>query len=175
MTVPLRGNVPKDCGSQTAQHITERLQALERESAGRGSTYVTPATPTFGAGTVTGGAGSDGGSGGGTPSGLTDHGALTGLLDDDHPQYAQHGEPTLALPHQHGVDDVPGLEHRFLGRLEKARALPHTHTPEELDLDSRFSRRGERMMSPHPHIVADISDLRPDDEQFILAFRMFGG
>jgi hypothetical protein len=38
--------------------------------------------------------------------GITDHGALTGLGDDDHPQYAKEGYPAPVLPHQHMMADV---------------------------------------------------------------------
>jgi hypothetical protein len=34
---------------------------------------------------------------------------LTGLEDDDHPQYAKEGYPARPLPHQHAMTDVPDL------------------------------------------------------------------
>ena len=91
-------------------------------------------------------------------------------------QYLQRGEQTQPQPHAHNPDDVVGLEHRFLRRLEPARALPHVHAPEELGLDSRFYRRGERVPpNAHGHVMADVADLRPDDVQFVIAAQMFGG
>ena len=171
MSVSVRGKVPSGWSDQTARHITERLQALERALAGGAQVFLSPSIPTFGTGTVPP---SGGGGGGGT--GVTDHGGLTGLADDDHTQYALRGEPTQAKPHDHQPDDVVGLEQRFIRRGESARALPHVHTAEELDLDARFYRRGERVPpNQHNHVMADVSNLRPDDEQFVLAGRMFGG
>lgn len=151
MSPKVQGRVPTKWSDATAKHITERLRALEKAVAGGQDVFQSPAVPTFGSGTVTGGAGSGGGGGGGTSTGVTDHGALTGLLDSDHPQYIVHDERTRAHPHQHTSEDLVGLEHKFLRRLERS-------PPER-----------------HGHIVADVSDLRPDDEQFVLASRMFGG
>lgn len=178
MTVPVRGTIRLVNGRITekvAAEIGERLIALEKALQGTGAaiTIPSPAAPAFGGG-APGGPGTPGLPGTpGTP-GATDHGALTGLEDDDHGQYLHRLDGLK--PHAHSPDDVVGLEHRFLRRLEPARALPHVHAPEELGLDSRFYRRGERVQPhPHNHITADVSDLRPDDVQFVLAARMFGG
>ena len=157
MTVAVRGRVPiRQDGRFTdgeATHIAERLQALERAIAGSGSTFLAPSTPTFGSGPIissgsgagSGGGGGGGGTGGGTT--VTDHGALTGLEDDDHPQYA--GRFDSVKPHSHGPFDVAGLE-------------------------SRFPNRFERIVFPHSHMMGDVPDLRPDDAQFVIAGRIYG-
>lgn len=173
MSVTVQGRVPRKWGDEAVSHLTRRLQILERALAGGADRFLAPSVPTFGSGTVSGGAGSSP-SGGTSPGGSTggNHGALTGLLDDDHPQYAPR---SMAFgPHQHDVGDVVNIESQFLRRLESFRA--HTHRPEELDLDSRFYRRGERVPTEaHTHSIAEMSDLNPADMQFILASRIFGG
>jgi hypothetical protein len=166
MSVTVQGSVPSDWNDQTAAHIARRLQALERAFTGASKGFVAPSYPSFGSGVPQGGTTIIQGGGG-----VTDHGALTGLLDDDHPQYAPAGQQMSPTPHQHNPDDVAGLEHRFLRRGESARALPHVHSAEEFGFDSRFYRRGERVPpEAHAHV-----ELRPDDAQFVLASRMFGG
>lgn len=72
MTVAVRGRVPrwgKDSAAEmAAQHIQERLQALERALAGGAPQFLSPAAPTFGSGPVvaTGGGAGTGGSGSGS-------------------------------------------------------------------------------------------------------------
>lgn len=176
--VQVRGNIKArqdgKFDDRLAATIGERLIALEKAIRGTAAGFTAPELPSFGPGSPAGTPGAPGPPGApGTP-GVTDHGALTGLEDDDHPQYLHRGQG--APPHAHGPDDVPGLEQRFLRRGEPAPALPHTHTPESLDLDARFYRRPERVPpAPHPHVMADVADLRPDDAQFVLSARIFGG
>ena len=149
--VQVRGNLKArpdgKFDDRLAATIGERLIALEKANRGGGSTFVSPAVPAFGGGSP-GAPGAPGPPGPpGTP-GVTDHGALTGLEDDDHPQYV----------------------HRAQG------PVPHVHTAESLGLDAQFYRRPERVPpQPHSHRMADVADLRPDDAQFVLASRMFGG
>lgn len=174
MTVPVRGSIRYDPRGAWLEEISRRLIALEKASGGTastaaGPTFAAPATPAFGGGSSGGPS-----SGGSSPTGTSDHGALTGLQDDDHPQYAPVG--AAISQHQHVPDDIVALEHRFLRRLEPARPLPHGHSAEELQLDSRFYRRGERVRpEAHAHVMGDVADLFPNDAQFILASRIFGG
>jgi hypothetical protein len=49
------------------------------------------------------------------------------------------------------VDEVVGVEHRFIRRLERASPAAHSHA------------------------MIDVVDLRPDSDQFVLASRVFGG
>ena len=174
MTVAVRGRVPRwaagDKAEHAAQHIQERLQALERALAGGAPTFLAPSVPIFGGGPVPGG-GSGGGGGGGGGGGVTDHGLLAGLLDDDHPQYVEFGEPLQIGPHQHGPFDVAGLEGRFVNRGERVLP-PHTHGPQDI-LGS--DQRQRVQMVAHPHVMGDVADLRGDDVQFVLASRIFGG
>jgi hypothetical protein len=146
MSVPVRGSIRPDKNNRWLEEISRRIIALEKASGGAASvtpTFASPATPAFGSG-------SSGGSSTTVITGATDHGALTGKDDDDHPQYHKRGEP--------------------------AAALPHLHTAEELGLDPRFYRRGESVpANPHTHRVTDVVDLRADDEQFVVAGKMFGG
>lgn len=146
MSLPVRGSIKFDQSGRWLEEISRRIIALEKASGGAAPaspTFASPATPAFGGG-------SSGGSSTTIITGVTDHGALTGLGDDDHPQYPQRGE--------------------------SAPPLPHVHSPEELGLDSRFYRRGERVQpNAHAHTTRDIVDLRPDDAQFVIAARVFGG
>ena len=149
--VQVRGNLKArpdgKFDDRLAATIGERLIALEKANRGGGSAFVSPTVPAFGGGGP-GPAGPAGAPGAPGAPGATDHGALTGLEDDDHPQYV----------------------HREQG------AVPHVHTPESLGLDSQFSRRFERAQpQAHPHRMADVADLRPDDVQFVISARMFGG
>lgn len=57
MSVTVRGRVPDKWGKEAVSHLTRRLQALERALAGGRDRFLTPATPAFGAGAVSGGAG----------------------------------------------------------------------------------------------------------------------
>lgn len=151
MTVAVRGRVPRwstdEKAEQSAQHIQERLQALERALAGGAPTFTAPSMPIFGSGPVSGG-GSGGGSGSGTGGGgVTDHGALTGRGDDDHPHYALRLE---GMPHSHAAHEVVGMD--------------------------LYQQRGENVhAAQHVHSKAEIVDLRSDDEQFVIAGKMFGG
>lgn len=66
------------------------------------------------------------GSGGG---GATDHGALTGLADDDHPQYHNNtrGDARYALlGHGHAISDVSGLQSALDGKQPIAAVLTNT-------------------------------------------------
>lgn len=153
MTVAVRGRVPRwstdEKAEQSAQHIQERLQALERALAGGAPTFVAPAVPIFGGGPVPGGGSGGGGGGGGGIGvpGVTDHGALTGLGDDDHPQYALRLEGTR---HSHATQEIVGMD--------------------------LYQQRGESVhAAQHVHSKSEIVDLRPDDEQFVIAGKMFGG
>lgn len=156
MTVAVRGRVPRwdktPEADRAAQHIQERLQALERALAGGAPQFTNPTVPTFGSGPIVapGGGGGGGGTGGGstTTPGVTDHGLLTGLADDDHPQYAQQWQDLYPSPHTHDSFDVNGLEGRFIQRGEGVEV--------------------------HQHSMADVTDLRANDAQFILAVELFG-
>jgi len=150
--VQVRGNLKArpdgKFDDRLAATIGERLIALEKANRDAVGGFVSPGVPAFGAGNP-GAPGSPGAPGAPGASGVTDHGGLTGLEDpEDHPQYV----------------------HRAQG------PVPHVHTAESLGLDAQFYRRGERVSpQPHPHLMADVADLRPDDAQFVLASRMFGG
>ena len=175
--VQVRGNLKArpdgKFDDRLAATIGERLIALEKANRDAVGGFVSPGVPAFGAGNP-GAPGSPGAPGAPGASGVTDHGGLTGLEDDDHPQYVQREQGPV--PHVHGPDDVAGLEQRFLRRGESAPALPHVHTSESLGLDAQFYRRPERVPAqPHSHVMAEVADFRPDDAQFILASRVFGG
>ena len=147
MSVTVRGRVPSQWNDQTVAHLTERLRALETAAAGGARGFTSPAAPPFGPGAGTVVVVSPGG--GGPSGGVTDHGALSGLGDDDHSQYAQHGEDARALPHSHMTEDVSGLD-----QLRAQRQIPHVHRVEDLQcLDP-----GSRMPRPHGHVVTDLAD-----------------
>jgi hypothetical protein len=65
MSVTVQGKVPRKWDDHTVDHITRRLQTLERAIAGGAQAFLAPSTPSFGPGTVTGGAGGGGGGAGG--------------------------------------------------------------------------------------------------------------
>lgn len=168
MSVPVRGKVPSKWDDQTARHITERFQALERALAGGAPVFLSPAIPTFGSGTVV--PGGPGGGGGG----VTDHGALTGLADDDHPQYALRGEQDTLQPHVHGEHDVRGLENRLVVRGESVRPSAHTHGTQDVVGSDEFVRRGESVRTTaHRHVLADVAD--HNLWEMMLWQRVFGG
>lgn len=123
MTVPVRGSIRLDRNSRWLEEISRRIIALEKASGGAASvtpTFASPATPAFGSG-------SSGGSSTTIVTGATDHGALTGLGDDDHPFYLEFLEPAVPRPHVHGPDDVLLLDQRFYRRGEQAHPAPHDH------------------------------------------------
>ena len=154
--VPLRGRSVKADRSgkftdRLASAINERFHAIERALLGTGIPTV-PKSSLPGGGTGSGSSGGSGGGGGGgggtspTPT-VTDHGALTGLADDDHPQYAQKGMLMDPKPHVHSTADIIGLLDE-IGLLMRLQA--HTHRVDEI------------------HGAAD-------DSQVILAGQIFGG
>ena len=103
MSVPVRGSIRLDKTGRWLEEISRRIIALEKASGGAASvtpSFASPATPAFGSG-------SSGGSSTTTITGATDHGALTGLGDDDHPQYAQAG---VTETHSHSRHDIADLQ-----------------------------------------------------------------
>lgn len=78
-------------------------------------------------------------SGGGGGGGVTDHGALTGLADDDHTQYhtdARGDARYSALGHGHVISDVTGLQTALDGKA----AASHTHTATEISDSTAVGR-----------------------------------
>jgi len=133
VSVPVRGTIRASEGftERVASEIGERLIALEKDARGAGDIYTSPAAPPFGGGAA-GAPGTPGAPGApGTP-GATDHGALTGLLDDDHPQYAQREEQMDVIPHVHGAGELYGLEGRFAERIEALSTPPHVHATRDI-------------------------------------------
>lgn len=128
MSVKVQGRVPTRWDDSTAKHITERFRALEKAVAGGQDVFRSPATSPFGPG-APGAPGAPGPPG--TP-GVTDHGALTGLEDNDHPQYVLHEEQAKPEPHVHGELDVQGLENRFVQRGESVTPHGHVHLMADL-------------------------------------------
>lgn len=155
MSVPVRGQIKADregrFTEKLAAEIGARLIALEKAIRGASpDVFTSPSVPSFGSGS-SGGSSSGGGGGSSSTPGVTDHGALTGLADDDHPQYVEQLEPAVPRPHTHGPDDVLLLDQRFYRRGEPARPAPHIHRK------------------------ADVPDVRPDDIEVVIAARIFGG
>lgn len=175
MTLPVRGPVRanKDgkFDDRLAASIGERLIALEKTVSAAFGEFAAPTAPSFGGG-APGSPGAPGPPGTPGTSGVTDHGALTGLEDNDHPQYVQQLEPAATRPHTHSPDDVIALDQRFYRRGESARPAPHVHNPEDV---AGLDQKAQNQRTPHAHMMADVADLRPEDAQFILASKMFGG
>lgn len=80
----------------------------------------------------------DGLEGGGGEPGATDHGALTGLADDDHPQYQTESEVDAQVAS--GIDD------------HEAEANPHPGYLTQAEADALYAD------DPHTHLEADITD-----------------
>jgi hypothetical protein len=165
--IPVRGRVPGQWNDSTAQHLTERLQAIERALSGGAQVFSTPASPAYGAGSgavVTAVAGAVAGTGpGAVGGGVSDHGLLTGLGDNDHPQYSlneQGIEPPIM--HVHGEFDVIGLESRFVTRGEQVDPLPHPHGIADVrGTENEYVRRNEAALAEsHRHMLADIADFQ---------------
>jgi len=87
-----------------AATIGERLIALEKANRGTAAGFTAPELPAFGPGSPGGAPGEPGPPGPG--GGVTDHGALTGLEDDDHPQYLQYGYPVMPQAHVHSDEEL---------------------------------------------------------------------
>lgn len=145
MTVPVRGTIRpvnrtvtfkdgdgkmvtltlSELSERTASEIGERLVALEKDTRGAGEAGIlSPGAVPFGPGADTNVTNVTN-----IVEGTTDHGALTGLLDDDHPQYVQHGEKVHPKPHQHQTGPAVDLtyEPSGPGTSTLVAAADHTH------------------------------------------------
>lgn len=157
--IPVRGRVPRDWTDKTAAHLTDRLQAIERELSGARPTFTTPSRPTFGSGSgATPPSGSGGTSGSGAGGGVTDHGALTGLLDDDHPIYQLRGEESEPSPHVHLEPEIQGLDARFVQRNEAVLPEAHLHLASDV-VGLPPQNEG---LEAHVHVARDVVDLPQD-------------
>lgn len=90
-------------------------------------------------------------SGGG---GVTDHGALTGLADDDHTQYqteARGDARYAALVHTHSISNVTGLQTALDGK----QSVGDYATVDELD-DGLATKAN----TVHTHAIADVTGLQ---------------
>jgi len=170
VSVPVRGTLHANKeGKFTEQHaaaIGKRLIALEKAWAGASPSYVSPSAPSFGGGAP----GTPGAPGAPGAPGTTDHGALTGLLDDDHPQYVPHGQEAEPNPHLHGAAEIVGLEARFEERIEALSPVPHVHRAEDV---RGIETPVDYQPAPHVHSMNDIADFDP--AQIMLFVEVFGG
>ena len=94
-------------------------------------------------------------SSGGGGGGVTDHGALTGLADDDHPQYhtdARGDARYSQLGHGHAIADVTGLQTALDGKA----ASSHTHAI--ADVTGLQTALDGKAASSHTHTASQISD-----------------
>ena len=145
--ISVQGRVPRSWNDETVSHITRRLVALERELAGGRERFLAPSIPTFGSGTVTGGAGAT------APSPPPDP------TPEEEPM-----APAEALSHQHVHHP-----HEILGIVNEIRRylgypIPHSHSAQEIhDLQNIPKREPVDMPK------------NPADAQEILAAQVFGG
>jgi hypothetical protein len=151
MSVFVQGRVPRQWNDETVSHLTRRLVALERELAGGTSgrdRFLSPAVPSFGSGTVSGGAGTT------APSPAP-------------PATEPTVEPTVAaeaLSHQHTHPPHEILEIVTEIRRQLGYPAPHSHSSQEIhDLQN----------IPQRHPVEEPKN--PADAQEILASQVFGG
>jgi hypothetical protein len=161
MSVTIKGRVPVRSDGQftasEAAHIAERLISLEKAVSGGFEKFSSPSAPSSGpgsGGTVVVVAPGGGGGGGGTP--VADHGSLTGLADDDHPQYAKTTNAMHPVAHLHTAQEIVGLE-----QPPKA-PLPHRHNAG----DVQGIEQPPRAPLSHRHNVEDISGLEPEPHRF---------
>jgi hypothetical protein len=104
---------------------------------------------------VTATVGSATGSGGG--GGVTDHGDLTGLADDDHTQYFNNtrGDARYSqLGHGHAIIDVTGLQTALDGKA----ATSHTHIIG--DVTGLQTALDGKAAASHTHVIADVTGLQ---------------
>jgi len=91
--------------------------------------------------------------------GVTDHGALTGLGDNDHPQYALAATMTAELAgkaatsHTHAQSEVTGLEAALAGKA----ATSHTHAQSEVTgLEAALAGKAA---TSHTHAQSEVTGL----------------
>ena len=155
MSVTVQGRVPREWGDSTVSHLTRRLQALERALASGADLYLAPSVPTYGSGTITGGAGTTAP----TPPGAT---------PAPEPEVEVFSED--AHPHIHMTHEIPYLADE-IRRL--AEVKPHIHVLDELpSLLEEIRRIAET--KPHTHILDDVHGA-VDDAERVIAGQMFGG
>ena len=158
MSVTVQGRVPKVWGDATVSHLTRRLQALERALASGADHYSAPSVPSFGSGTITGGAGA------GIPSTPPPAGPVPP------PVVTEEIQIVGSNPHTH-------LPHELLQLSEEIRRLaetkPHTHGLHEIPSLLEEARKVVET-KPHTHSLDDIHG-DADDAQRVIAGQMFGG
>jgi hypothetical protein len=104
---------------------------------------------------VTATVGSATGTGGG--GGVTDHGDLTGLADDDHTQYLNNarGDVRYApIAHSHVIADVTGLQTAIDGKA----ASSHTHIIG--DVTGLQTALDGKAATSHTHVISDVTGLQ---------------
>jgi hypothetical protein len=102
---------------------------------------------------------------GGPGGGVTDHGALTGLADDDHTQYHNNtrGDARYSqLGHAHAIADTTGLQAALDGKQPAGSyaASSHTHTAGQItDFDTEVSNNTDvaaNTAASHTHANSSI-------------------
>lgn len=91
----------------------------------------------------------------GQGSGASDHGALTGLADDDHTQYLNNARGDAryaATSHTHVIANVTGLQ----GALDGKAAATHTHVI--ADTTGLQTALDGKAATSHTHTASEISD-----------------
>lgn len=98
-----------------------------------------------------------------TGGGVTDHSALTGLLNDDHPQYLTEGRGDIRYAtalHTHSQSDITGL----VADLANKSNVGHSHVISDVTglqtaLDSKQAA-GSYAAAVHTHSISDVTGLQ---------------
>jgi len=123
MSVTVQGRVPRDWNDATVSHLTRRLQALERDRASGADLYSAPSVPSFGSGTITGGAG--------TTAPIPPPTSI--------PEPEVEVIPADLHPHIHLLNDLPYLLEEIRRVAEQKR--PHTHNLSDVHGDADDAQR----------------------------------
>jgi hypothetical protein len=110
----------------------------------------------------------------GGPGGTSDHGLLTGLTDDDHPQYHNDARGDLryaALVHTHNVSDITGLQIALDAKVDDSQISAFSLTLlDDADAAAWRSSLGlgtsathdssEYALAVHTHTILEVSGLQ---------------
>jgi Phage tail repeat like len=108
--------------------------------------------------------------GGSSGGGVTDHGALTGLADDDHPQYHNdaRGDARYAqITHTHTKSQITDFDDAdYAAAIHthvKADITDFAHTHPQSDITNLVSDLAGKAPIVHTHVKADITDFSDGD------------
>jgi len=131
-------------GTSIIEEVTNGVVALKRLEAGSNITLTDNGDRVTIESTASGG-------------GVTDHGALTGLDDDDHPQYhndARGDARYSQLGHGHAISEVTNLQQELDSKADG------THTHAIADTTGLQAALDQKASLSHTHAVSDVTGLQ---------------